>query len=66
MAANRGIGIVPEVARRRTRHPALRCIPLTGAPASPVSLVHFPDARRSLVRRFLEAAVREAQGAEPR
>ncbi|OIJ94384.1 LysR family transcriptional regulator [Streptomyces sp. MUSC 14] len=66
VAANRGIGIVPEVAQRRTRHPALRYIPLTGAPASPVSLVHFPDARRSLVRRFLEAAAQAAQRAQPR
>ncbi|MGW0817961.1 LysR family transcriptional regulator [Streptomyces viridiviolaceus] len=57
VAANRGIGIVPEVAQRRTQHPAVRFIPLTGAPPSPVSLVHFPDAQRTLIRRFLEAAV---------
>ncbi|MEV5872856.1 LysR family transcriptional regulator [Streptomyces sp. NPDC052101] len=60
VAAGRGIGIVPEVARRRTQHPAVRFIPLTGAPASPVSLVHFPDAQRTLIRRFLDAAVRTA------
>ncbi|MEU5087770.1 LysR family transcriptional regulator [Streptomyces sp. NPDC021356] len=59
VAADRGIGIVPEVARRRTRHPALRFVPLTGAPPSPVGLVHFPDAPGALVRRFLEAAVAE-------
>nr|WP_232546068.1 LysR family transcriptional regulator [Streptomyces antimycoticus] len=53
---------VRRTARRRTRHPAVRFVPLTPAPASPVSLVHFPDARRTLIRRFLEAAV---QGAAP-
>jgi len=57
VAANRGIGIVPEVAQRRTQHPAVRFVPLTNAPASPVSLVHFPDAQRTLIRRFLDAAV---------
>ncbi len=56
VAANRGIGIVPEVAQRRTQHPAVRFVPLTSAPPSPVSLVHFPDAQRTLIRRFLDAA----------
>ncbi|MEU9411883.1 LysR family transcriptional regulator [Streptomyces sp. NPDC048281] len=60
VAANRGIGIVPEVARRRTQHPAVRFVPLTDAPPSPVTLVHLPDAQRTLVRRFLEAAVETA------
>ncbi|WP_416971709.1 LysR family transcriptional regulator [Streptomyces sp. 4F14] len=60
VAANRGIGIVPEVARRRTRHPAVRFVPLTGAPPAPVSLVHLSGGRRVLIRRFLEAAVRTA------
>ncbi|MFV5997784.1 LysR family transcriptional regulator [Streptomyces sp. NPDC056231] len=58
VAANRGIGIVPEVAQRRTQHPALRFIPLTEAPPSPVSLVYLPDAQRALIRRFLDVAVR--------
>jgi DNA-binding transcriptional LysR family regulator len=60
VAANRGIGIVPEVAQRRTQHPAVRFVPLTNAPPSPVSLVHLPDAQRTLVRRFLDAAVEAA------
>lgn len=58
VVANRGIGIVPEVAQRRTRHPALRFVPLADAPPSPVSLVHLPDTQRQLVRRFLDAALR--------
>lgn len=57
VAADRGIGIVPEVARHRTRHSSVRFVPLTGAPPIPVSLVHLADARRTLTRRFLEAAV---------
>ncbi|MFJ9704850.1 LysR family transcriptional regulator [Streptomyces sp. NPDC101234] len=66
VAANRGIGIVPEAAQRRSRHPAVRYVPLTDAPPSPVSLVHMPDARRTLIRRFLDAAVQAAaSGAAP-
>ncbi|MEW2453605.1 LysR family transcriptional regulator [Streptomyces albus] len=61
VAANRGIGIVPEVARRRTRHPALRFVPLTDAPPSPVSLVHLPDTQRTLIRHFLDAALRSTR-----
>ncbi|OPG09457.1 LysR family transcriptional regulator [Microbispora sp. GKU 823] len=57
VAANRGIGIVPEAAQRRTQHPALRFIRLTNAPPSPVSLVHLPDTQRTLIRRFLDGAV---------
>ncbi|MFD7405972.1 LysR family transcriptional regulator [Streptomyces sp. NPDC059866] len=57
VAANRGIGIVPEVARHRTPHPALRFVDLTNAPPIPVSLIHLPDGPRTLIRRFLEAAV---------
>ncbi|WP_225810905.1 LysR family transcriptional regulator [Streptomyces spinosus] len=62
VAADRGIGIVPEVARRRTQHPAVSFVPLTGAPPSPVRLVYFPDSQRTLVRRFLDASLRTAAG----
>ncbi|WP_234317133.1 LysR family transcriptional regulator [Streptomyces sp. NRRL WC-3744] len=60
VAANRGIGIVPEVARRRTQHPAVRFVPLTNAPPSAVRLVYFPDSQRTLVRRFLDASLETA------
>ncbi|MFE7117374.1 LysR family transcriptional regulator [Streptomyces sp. NPDC057654] len=60
VAAGRGIGIVPEVAERRAQHPALRFIPLTNAPPSPLRLVHLPDTQRTLIRRFLDAALRSA------
>ncbi|WEH19920.1 LysR family transcriptional regulator [Streptomyces sp. VNUA24] len=56
VAANRGIGIVPEVAERRSQHPAVRFLPLTNAPPSPVSLVYLAGTQRTLIRRFLEAA----------
>ncbi|MGV9385099.1 LysR family transcriptional regulator [Nonomuraea sp. NPDC003707] len=60
VAANRGIGIVPEAAQHRTQHPVLRFVPLTNAPPSPVSLVYVPDVQRTLIRRFLEAAAQAA------
>ncbi|NEB02904.1 LysR family transcriptional regulator [Streptomyces sp. SID13726] len=66
VAANRGIGIVPEVARRRTQHPAVRFVPVTDAPPSPVGLVYLPDAHPSLIRRFLDAAVQAVDTELPR
>ncbi|WP_432175217.1 LysR family transcriptional regulator [Streptomyces sp. Tue6028] len=60
VAANRGIGIVPEVARRRTRHPALRFVTLTNAPPVTVGLAHLSNGPRTLIRRFLEAGVAAA------
>jgi DNA-binding transcriptional LysR family regulator len=57
VAADRGIGVIPHVAMRRAIHPAVRFIPLAGAPTTMVSLAFVPNARDSLVRRFVEAAV---------
>ncbi|MDI9832755.1 LysR family transcriptional regulator [Streptomyces sp. KAU_LT] len=57
VAANRGIGIVPETARHRSPHPALRFVPLTDAPPVPVRLVHLPDGPRVLIRRFVDASL---------
>ena len=57
VAANRGVGVVPEVAMRRNIHPAVRFVPLVGAPTSPVSLAFLPDHLSRLVRRFVESAV---------
>jgi DNA-binding transcriptional LysR family regulator len=57
VAADRGIGVVPEAAARRNQHPAVRFVPLRGAPPSPVSLVFLPNVQDVLVRRFVEAAV---------
>jgi DNA-binding transcriptional LysR family regulator len=62
VAANRGVGVVPEVAMRRNIHPAVRFIPLVGAPPSPVSIAFLPDHRPRLMRRFVEAAVEAARG----
>ncbi|MBQ0887104.1 LysR family transcriptional regulator [Streptomyces sp. RM72] len=61
VAANRGIGIVPETAMRRSPHPALRFIALVDAPPVPVRLVYPPDGPRSLVRRFVDASLEAAR-----
>lgn len=57
VAADRGVGIVPDVAQRRTRHPALRFVALTNAPSIPVRLMYLPDGPQTLIRRFVDAAV---------
>jgi DNA-binding transcriptional LysR family regulator len=57
VAADRGIGVVPEVAMRRNIHPAVRFVPLDGAPPSPVLLAFLPHVQEALIRQFLEAAL---------
>ena len=60
----RGIGVrvAPDVAMRRNIHPAVRFIPLTNAPASPVFLAFLPHVREALMRQFVVAAVAAATG----
>lgn len=62
VAADRGIGVIPDVAVRRNIHPGVRFIPLHRAPQSPVALVFLPRGRNAVLRRFLEAAVESAHG----
>jgi DNA-binding transcriptional LysR family regulator len=57
VAADRGIGVIPHVAMRRSIHPAVRFIPLAGAPTTSVSVIFVPNARNSLIHKFAEAAV---------
>jgi DNA-binding transcriptional LysR family regulator len=57
VAADRGIGIVPDVAQRRSIHPAVRFVPLRNAPPSPVSLAFRPGVREPLLRLFVQAAL---------
>lgn len=57
VAADRGIGVIPDVAVRRNIHPGVKFIELRGAPPSPVALVFLPRARNATLRRFVEAAV---------
>lgn len=57
VAANRGISVVPDLATRRTIHPAIRFVPLVGAPPSTVSIAFVLDHRERLKRRFADAAV---------
>jgi DNA-binding transcriptional LysR family regulator len=60
VAADRGIGVIPDVAIRRNIHPGVRFIALRGAPQSPVALAFLPRARNAVLRRFVEAAVASA------
>jgi DNA-binding transcriptional LysR family regulator len=57
VAADRGIGVIPDVAVRRNIHPGVRFIALRGAPDSPVALAFLPRAHNAVLRRFVEAAV---------
>ncbi|MGZ4576823.1 MAG: LysR family transcriptional regulator [Mycobacterium sp.] len=57
VAADRGIGVIPDVAVRRNIHPGVRFVALRGAPESPVSLAFLPRVRNAVLRRFVEAAV---------
>jgi DNA-binding transcriptional LysR family regulator len=56
VAADRGIGVIPDVAVRRNIHPGVRFIALRGAPPSPVGLAFLPRERNAALRRFIEAA----------
>jgi DNA-binding transcriptional LysR family regulator len=56
VAADRGVGVVPEIARRRGTHPGIVFVPLLGAPPVTVWLSvadHVPD---SLARSILDAS----------
>jgi DNA-binding transcriptional LysR family regulator len=57
VAADRGLGVIPDVAVRRNIHPGVRFIALRGAPDSPVGLAFLPRAHNAVLRRFVEAAV---------
>lgn len=59
VAADRGLGVIPDVAVRRNIHPGVRFIALRSAPPSPVALVFLPRHRSANLRRFVEAAVAE-------
>jgi DNA-binding transcriptional LysR family regulator len=61
LSADRGIGVIADVAIRRNIHPGVRFIALRGAPESPVALAFLPRARNAVLRRFVEAAVASAQ-----
>jgi DNA-binding transcriptional LysR family regulator len=56
IAADRGIGVVPEIALRRNIHPAVKFVPVVHAPPSPVSLAFLPHFQETLMREFIEAA----------
>lgn len=57
VAADRGIGVIPDVAIRRNIHPGVRFVALRGAPDIPVALAFVKRANSPALRRFIEAAV---------
>lgn len=57
VAADRGIGVVPEVAMRRNIHSAVTFLPVVNAPPIPVSLAFLPHVQEALLRQFVEAAL---------
>jgi DNA-binding transcriptional LysR family regulator len=62
VAADRGIGVIPDVAIRRNIHPGVRFVALRGAPDIPVVLVFLKRANSPALRRFIGAAVETATG----
>ncbi|GAA1248419.1 LysR family transcriptional regulator [Kitasatospora nipponensis] len=56
VAAGRGIGVVPGIAVHRVAHPAVRFIPLRGAPLVPVRLAYPRQGSHPLVGAFVRAA----------
>jgi DNA-binding transcriptional LysR family regulator len=64
VAADRGIGVIPDVAIRRNIHPGVKFIALQGAPDSPVVLAFLPRSRNAVLRRFVEAALESAASAQ--
>lgn len=63
VAADRGVGVIPDVAVRRNIHPGVRFIALRGAPTSPVRLAFLARSGNAVLRRFVEAAVQSAKAA---
>jgi len=57
VAADRGIGVVPQVAMRRNIHSAVTFLPVVNAPPIPVSLAFLPNVQEALLRQFVEAAL---------
>jgi DNA-binding transcriptional LysR family regulator len=62
VAADRGIGVVPEVAMRRNIHSAVTFLPVVNAPPIPVSLAFLPNVQEALMRQFVEAALGAVKG----
>jgi DNA-binding transcriptional LysR family regulator len=56
VAAEKGVGVVPELVLRRQLHPAVRFIPLVDAPPVPLTLMHPLQGAHPLARRFTDMA----------
>ncbi len=60
IAADRGVGTVPEVARRRVTHRNVQFIPLVGAPPAVVRFVYRRNRATPLLRVLRDAAIRHS------
>ncbi|MDG4861015.1 LysR family transcriptional regulator [Streptomyces sp. T-3] len=62
VAMGKGTGLLPALVAHRQLHPAVRYIPIAGAPRVPLNLVHPIQGAHPLARRFtgLAAATRSA------
>ena len=60
IAADRGVGTVPEVARRRVTHRNVQFIPLVGAPPAVVRFVYRRNRVTPLMRALRDAAIRHS------
>lgn len=56
VAADRGVGVVPVSAAYRAPHPAVRFVPLEGAPLVPVRLVYPKQGAHPLAAHFVRTA----------
>lgn len=65
VAANRGIGIVPSMARERAPHPRVEYLEIEDAPALSVHLAYRRGARNRALRHVVECALDVAGGREP-
>ncbi|MFD7335495.1 LysR family transcriptional regulator [Streptomyces violascens] len=52
-AAGKGLGVVPELALRRTVHPSVNFVPLRGGPRVPVALIQPVQGSHPLANRFV-------------
>jgi DNA-binding transcriptional LysR family regulator len=62
VAANRGVGIVPEFVGRKHIHPLVEFLPIPDAPLVPLHLVHRRRGAHLLAEQFVRMAVEDLSG----
>lgn len=56
IAADRGVGAVPEIAARRVTHAHVRFIPISDAPPTTLHLAYLTESTGTMIDAFLDAA----------